>query len=650
MYFHIIILIVGIYTQLEWEFPGECDRWVWLNGASTFGGYGVYGVKRVAAISNIPGARESHNFVAGGNASYLFGGDGYDYVGSKSFLDDLWKYDIITNMWTWVAGSKTVEASGVYGVKGVGTPLTGPGARFWQAVIGGENHLWLFGGYALDPVGGYANDLWKYTTINYTWTWVSGANTPDEQGVYGTINIADAANVPGARSTHALTLVGVNSLWLFGGEGFDSGGSNGNLNDLWHYNITTDLWTWRSGATVTGATGVYGSNGVPHLSNIPGCRSLLGLTSGPTTIWVFGGTGMDGVGDSGPLNDLWKYDISNNIWTWVSGSTIRRQVGDYGTFKTPGPTNTPGARVDGQLMLKNNEIWLFGGESYDSVGNIGTVNDLWNFVIVDTNGITVNAWRWVTGSSVRYAMGVYGTLGEYSPLNTPGARYTSSFITDNRIMMFGGNGYVLGGTGALNDVWRYNLPAFSCNDISCEHPGSCGYSGVCIDEDACICESKFYGDNCESVNFTVLEPPVECYGILSTDHFNVCGGGHGVCVSTNTCVCHSGYNGSNCSTVVTGVECYGITADDIDTVCGGHGYCLLPNVCVCNVGYNGPNCTTSLPGCFGIFGTEEYICSSHGSCMDQNICICDKYHTGNNCQWTKAPVTRWLCTLFRIFC
>jgi len=64
---------------------------------------------------------------------------------------------------------------------------------------------------------------------------VSGAETINASGVYGTLGTGATANVPGARGGAISWTDSAGNLWLFGGYGFDSGGTNGNLNDLWQY-------------------------------------------------------------------------------------------------------------------------------------------------------------------------------------------------------------------------------------------------------------------------------------------------------------------------------------------------------------------------------------------------------------------------------
>ena len=69
---------------------------------------------------------------------------------------------------------------------------------------------------------GHLNDLWRYDPETNQWTWVSGSNTRNQVGVYGTKGVPDAANVPGARSDSISWTDSTGNLWLFGGDGYDS--------------------------------------------------------------------------------------------------------------------------------------------------------------------------------------------------------------------------------------------------------------------------------------------------------------------------------------------------------------------------------------------------------------------------------------------
>jgi hypothetical protein len=103
--------------------------------------------------------------------------------------------------------------------------------------IDASGNFWLFGEYDLDSKGNpnALSDLWEFKAG--VWTWRSGSNVVNQTGVYGAQGVAAATNVPGARwSSGACTDLSGN-LWLFGGEGFDSAGTNGNglLSDFWRY-------------------------------------------------------------------------------------------------------------------------------------------------------------------------------------------------------------------------------------------------------------------------------------------------------------------------------------------------------------------------------------------------------------------------------
>ncbi len=116
---------------------------------------GVYGTKGTGSTSNLPGGRwaaASATDATGANV-YLFGGQGIDSAGSLGLLSDLWKYNIASRQWTWVAGPSLINTNGVYGTKGSATGGA-PGARqtanMWVDTSG---NVWLFGGFGFDSAG-----------------------------------------------------------------------------------------------------------------------------------------------------------------------------------------------------------------------------------------------------------------------------------------------------------------------------------------------------------------------------------------------------------------------------------------------------------------------------------------------------------------
>jgi N-acetylneuraminic acid mutarotase len=83
---------------------------------------------------------------------------------------------------------------------------------------------------------------------------MAGSNTPNQNGIYGALGVASADNVPGARSNSVTWVDASGNFWIFGGFGFDSNGTQGQLNDLWRY--SAGRWTWMSGSKL-GEFGLY---------------------------------------------------------------------------------------------------------------------------------------------------------------------------------------------------------------------------------------------------------------------------------------------------------------------------------------------------------------------------------------------------------
>jgi Galactose oxidase, central domain len=88
------------------------------------------------------------------------------------------------------------------------------------------------------------------------WAWLGGGGyTPT--GVYGTLGVPAAGNVPGGRMGAVGWTDATGNLWLFGGHGFDSAGTKGELNDLWEFNPATREWAWMGGSPTVPLTSNY---------------------------------------------------------------------------------------------------------------------------------------------------------------------------------------------------------------------------------------------------------------------------------------------------------------------------------------------------------------------------------------------------------
>ena len=67
-------------------------------------------------------------------------------------------------------------------------------------------------------------------------TWIAGSDTAGASAIYGTLGVAAAGNIPGARDAVAIWTPGDGNVWLFGGQGSDVVSPNTpQWNDLWKY-------------------------------------------------------------------------------------------------------------------------------------------------------------------------------------------------------------------------------------------------------------------------------------------------------------------------------------------------------------------------------------------------------------------------------
>ena len=423
------------------------------------------------------------------------------------------------NDWTWVDAPNT---AGAYGTATLPPPLppaqdpNAPGGRDFAATwTDSTGRKWLFGGFGLDLPGatppnlpGLLNDLWLWSP-DVAGGWIPAAlpiisTTPG--GVpTNTANLVPdettdnpGGTTPGGRWGSITWSDSSGNLWLFGGEGYSTTGY-GLLNDIWKfapgsYDVTipappatptqigsytyTGNWTAVSNSTTQNNPGTYPAT-PGTAGGGPGGRWGAAFSTDPAgaNVWVFGGQGLDSNGDLALLNDLWKYNIAGQTWTWMgpTNSKVGQNNGSYGTQGTPSAINFPGGRQAAMLWVDNaGNLWLYGGLGLDSAGtrNPGTIaglaagsaipdgallNDLWKY------DIGTGQWTWVSGggaTGLSDQTGVYGTQQVAAAGNIPGSRWGSAGFVDssNNLFVFGGWGYasnVASSTGYLNDVWEY---------------------------------------------------------------------------------------------------------------------------------------------------------------------------------------------------
>lgn len=511
----LILAVIFCTAQLS------AQDFTWMKGSDDIDQQATYGTLGTAAQANTPGAREGMVTIKDANGNFwMFGGLGYDAASPLAgYLNDLWKYNAITNEWTWVKGSSNSGQLGIYGTMGTPAAANCPGGRAyssgWADPFG---NLWIFGGRGLASGGAPAelNDLWRYNIANNQWTWMKGSTGTSQTGVYGTLGLGSPTNTPGARLGAASWTDNAGNLWLFGGAGYGSS-ALGDLSDLWRYSPVNDVWSWVKGTGTVNQYGSYGTMGTASLTNNPGGRAH------PTTwkdatgnLWMFGGLGRANAGPQDPLGDLWQYDVVANHWTWMKGyNTVTTQQSVYGLQDVYAPTNLPGSRYGGHAWRDGTgDLWLLGGLGFDGGTTSDNLNDLWRY-----NPAT-NQWKWVKGSITAGQAGFYGIQGSGTVMTYPGARFLAGGWMDssNNLYLFGGQGVDSDGNiSTLNDVWKL---------MNCIGPTltvtSTGSAFVCLGQTATLTASgastyTWNFNQTVSPSITVSPQGSSSYSVFGTD-------------------------------------------------------------------------------------------------------------------------------------
>jgi len=301
---------LGLLNDL-WKYSPGGGTWTWVAGSNLADEVGVYGTKDTAAAGNSPGSRlAGAGWVDQSGNFWLFGGLGYDSAGSVSNINDLWEYSTSSGQWAWMGGSDTVDASGVYGTLKHAAAGNIPGARSGASAVAINGTLWLVAGLGQDSAGtfGVLNDAWSFNPSTGQWIWFAGSKVANASGAYGKLGVVSAGNAPGARAA-SVVWTNRSNIFLFGGEGLDSAGSVGALDDLWKLSTRRGKWVWIGGPQTANASGVYGTQGTPAKSNLPGARAgAAGFTDAHGNHRVLGGIGIDASGKVGLLDDFWSID------------------------------------------------------------------------------------------------------------------------------------------------------------------------------------------------------------------------------------------------------------------------------------------------------------------------------------------------------
>ncbi|MGL4598835.1 MAG: kelch repeat-containing protein [Bacteroidia bacterium] len=346
-----------------WKYDVATNEWTWMKGPANASVGGVYGVQGVPSQANYPGSR-GYGCICWTDLNgdlWLFGGNGADINANVGNLNDLWRYTIATNEWTWMGGSTSNGSLGNFGVFQVTALANWPPSRS-ESTVGwkdAQGNLWLYGGSDYD-------DVWKYDMAINQWTWMAGSNVSNPLPVHGMLQVASPLNTPGQRSVYSNWLDAQGNLWLYGGYTnylqLES--------DMWKFDMTNYQWTWMAGITaqpdtVFSFTQQCTAGGRPRAVY----ENRAYWTDDCGRFWNFGGAGYVAMCD-----ELWMFDPATLQFTWVSGTGIPFNPGNYGTIGVPASTNYPDPLIGGVAFKSlNGELWLFGGYT------VGPCNALWRY-------------------------------------------------------------------------------------------------------------------------------------------------------------------------------------------------------------------------------------------------------------------------------
>ncbi len=436
----LMLIILLMMSKANAQPQGE---WTWMHGSSSANAGGNYGTQGVfAPTNNPPCLYEACEWTDKLGNFWLFGGSGR--------YSNLWKFDPTINQYAWMKGPQIANQPGVYGTQGVASMTNNPGARAYGMAswVDTAGDFWMFGGIGYDAIGnlGFLNDLWKYQVSTNEWIWMKGPNAADDPGSYGTMGVEVLSNCPPSRAqTNAAWTDKDNNLWLFGGNG-----NFGKEGDMWKYNPLTNNWVWMKGPNIGNQPPVFGTRGVADPANNPGGRAVHAKwKDGKDDLWFFAGS--NNLNFWG--NDVWKFNIASNNWTWIGGTNVPNDSVSVGSRCADSIGNMPAGRVENRACwtLGCNIFVSFGGAYYNSL-----FNDLWSYDYI------ADKWTFMKGSFNPNAAAVYGTIQVSNAANVPGARVGCLGWKDNS-----GNLWMFGGitTGVMNDMWRF------APDTTCPHVG-----------------------------------------------------------------------------------------------------------------------------------------------------------------------------------
>jgi hypothetical protein len=467
-----------------------------------------------------------------------------------------------------------------------------------------NNTLYIFGGEGYDTTKlGWLNDLWQLNPVSKAVAFLAGSTVTNQKGVYANKNA-----LLGSRFQFSMVYYDKNdSLIVFAGQGYDSVGNAGLLNDLWGFSFKTMAWEYLSGNDTTNAYSDY-NNGVI------GCRSGQSMVyySKNNSLLIFGGDGPDDNGKTGFLNELWSVNLNTFAATLVYGN-------DTGNLKSVKPNFIGGKSLHSMILNTNdNTLVVFGGKGLNKTNVKSDFNDLW---VYDINKVR---WTYLNGDINNVQVGVITT-----PYGTVDSRDTHNMVyypPENRFIVFGGTSQLV--TNNYNDFWKYDYNSSNWLLLSGFNP------------------SNAVGNRSASAMvYYPVNDSILIFGGYGYSNDGKIGYLADLYVITNLKGCAPSYYGSLCNKSCTCVNGTGNCNSD-----SGNGLCATCNPryfgkncdkpCTCNGQCSeGPTgsgaCSSCNPNFYGV-NCDSCACMNNATCSDtitgSGNCTCVNGYTGLRCE------------------
>ncbi len=435
-----------------WKYDFTTNLWTWVSGEinNTTGNYVDFGI---ASDNSFPKTRTGgFCWTDNSNNLWLFSGDIYHGLSDQnSNVDDVWKYNIDTNKWTWMKGinpNLLLSSPTVLGTLGIESPLNTPGGnRMYEGSVWKANNNEVY-------IRGNSIYLWKYNMTTNNWTIVNNNNSTN----YGIQNVENSTNNP-PLTANAMTWVDANNnLWMFGGryDYLGNSGSKMNYNTLWKFNTTTNKWTWMKGKNANtilssfpkNHPGYYGIKGIENSLCFPMARNK-GIN------WIknnnlYLGYGNNYLDFEKKMLDLWKFDITSNNFTWIGGRSpsLLYNYPYIESLTLESVYNQPKANV----IVKDNLGNLFG---FSLVENVNNTNGLNLYGFCKYNNLN-DTWQILKYRQAAFSQPLdYGTVGVESDANFPPIYISNAWFLNNEIYFIATES-IQSYDNTLNSFWKFS--------------------------------------------------------------------------------------------------------------------------------------------------------------------------------------------------